>query len=384
MRETANRIRSLRHDRIDKIRRDVAGFEGDVRDLVGDLAPELREHPAEEAVLELEQRLAEARRVQELRKKKAEEVDELTESLAGRERDRRERTAAVVRLQTVAGVGTRTALAEAVARSDRRRLVERERRVLIGKLEQDGDGKSIEELVEECAGAAVDEIGAQEQSVEAGLEDLRGQQTAAAEERSRAREAFRAIGGGDAAARAAARRQEALADMRHAAERYVRVKTSATLLRWAIDRYRREKQAPLLRRAGDLFRTVTGGSFLRLQVEFDDQDRARLAAVRPDDRAVPVSGMSTGTADQLYLALRLAAIEDYLERGKALPFVADDLFIQFDDVRAAAGLTLLAALSQSTQVLFFTHHRHLVELARQSLGDRVNLLTLSEPEVSAA
>ncbi|MEZ4546559.1 MAG: hypothetical protein R3B51_02035 [Thermodesulfobacteriota bacterium] len=40
--------------------------------------------------------------------------------------------------------------------------------------------------------------------------------------------------------------------------------------------------------------------------------------------------MSDGTADQLYLALRIAAIEDYLERSNALPFVADDLFINFD------------------------------------------------------
>ena len=51
---------------------------------------------------------------------------------------------------------------------------------------------------------------------------------------------------------------------------------------------------------------------------------------------VPMSGLSTGTADQLYLALRIAAIEDYLERVDTLPFIADDLLINFDDERAAA------------------------------------------------
>lgn len=49
-----------------------------------------------------------------------------------------------------------------------------------------------------------------------------------------------------------------------------------------------------------------------------------------------MSGLSTGTADQLYLALRIAAIEDYLERVDTLPFIADDLFINFDDERAVA------------------------------------------------
>jgi uncharacterized protein YhaN len=46
---------------------------------------------------------------------------------------------------------------------------------------------------------------------------------------------------------------------------------------------------------------LTGGSFVALQLEFED-DTARLAGRRPDGSAVPVSGMSTGTADQLYLA----------------------------------------------------------------------------------
>ena len=78
------------------------------------------------------------------------------------------------------------------------------------------------------------------------------------------------------------------------------------------------------------------------------------------------------------IQLRIGAIEDYLERADALPFVADDLFINFDDDRAAAGFRLLAELSQKTQVLFFTHHRHLVDIARHALGASVNLFTLTD------
>lgn len=74
-----------------------------------------------------------------------------------------------------------------------------------------------------------------------------------------------------------------------------------------------------------------------------------------DGELVRVSGLSTGTADQLYLALRVASVDDYLDRANALPFVADDLFINFDDARAAAGFEVLCQLSRKTQVLFFTH-----------------------------
>lgn len=86
--------------------------------------------------------------------------------------------------------------------------------------------------------------------------------------------------------------------------------------------------------------------------------------------------MSTGTADQLYLALRVASVEDYLERASPLPFVADNLFTNFDDVRAAAGFNVLGQLAQRTQVLFFTHHRHLVDIAQATLGRQVSVISL--------
>ena len=77
--------------------------------------------------------------------------------------------------------------------------------------------------------------------------------------------------------------------------------------------------------------------------------------------------MSDGTIDQLYLSLRVASMEGYLARGSTMPFVADDLFINFDDERAAAGIRVLAELARRTQVLFFTHHEHLLEIARRAL-----------------
>jgi len=94
--------------------------------------------------------------------------------------------------------------------------------------------------------------------------------------------------------------------------------------------------------------------------------------------------MSTGTADQLYMALRVASVEDYLDRADALPFVADDLFINFDDARAEAGFEVLGQLASKTQVLFFTHHQHLMEIAERTLGKSVNVISLLEQKSAAA
>jgi uncharacterized protein YhaN len=99
-----------------------------------------------------------------------------------------------------------------------------------------------------------------------------------------------------------------------------------------------------------------------------DGTTTRLSAISADGTGVvPVSDMSEGTIDQLYLALRLSAVEESLAAGVALPFLADDLFINYDDERAAAGFKVLAKLAEKTQVIFFTHHEHLVGVARGAL-----------------
>ena len=110
----------------------------------------------------------------------------------------------------------------------------------------------------------------------------------------------------------------------------------------------------------------------RLVVDYDRQPMA-LSAIRASGEHVEIAGMSEGTRDQLYLALRLAALEEHGEKASALPFVADDLFINFDDGRARAGLRVLAHIAKRTQVIFLSHHDHLVDIVRDVFGPEVNV-----------
>jgi uncharacterized protein YhaN len=113
---------------------------------------------------------------------------------------------------------------------------------------------------------------------------------------------------------------------------------------------------------------LTIGSFEGLCIDYDDKGQAVLVGVRPAGKShVGVLGMSDGSRDQLYLALRLATLEAWLERHEPMPFIVDDILINFDDERAVAALKALAELSNKTQVLLFTHHRHVVDLAKGSL-----------------
>jgi uncharacterized protein YhaN len=119
-----------------------------------------------------------------------------------------------------------------------------------------------------------------------------------------------------------------------------------------------------MERAGEFFRRMTLNAFTDLSIGFAENDQMVLLCVRADGRKVPVEGLSEGTRDQLYLALRLASLERYGE-GDPPPLVVDDILINFDDQRAGATLALLGELAEKTQVLFFTHHRRLLELARE-------------------
>lgn len=369
-------IRGLRHDRIDKIRADIAAFERAVAALLQDIGPELLGADADEALLEIERRLAVAQEVHQRQHDRQLLIRNLETDIAREEERLREARGSLARLMEMAAADSVEALHDAIARAGTARQLRAELDGILHALEQAGDGLPVAELEVECAGVDLDEAAAREQALGRQLTELRGRLDAAVEARTHARESFRAIGGDAAAARVAAVRQEALAEMRAAAERYVRVRTAAVLLRWAIDRYRREKQAPLLRRAGAIFKTLTGGAFSALRVDFDDRDQPHLTGVRGNGGTVPVPGLSTGTADQLFLALRLASIEDYLGNAPGLPFVADDLFVNFDDRRSAAGFEVLGELATRTQVLFFTHHRHLVDVAQERLGADLHVVFL--------
>ena len=131
----------------------------------------------------------------------------------------------------------------------------------------------------------------------------------------------------------------------------------------------------MLTRAGELFAQLTQGSFERLSVDFD-QSPMVLQGRRDDGRLVPISGMSDGTRDQLYLALRLAALELHLGQATALPLIADDLFINYDDTRTRAGLSVLSQLSRQTQVIFLTHHASVAQAVQDMLGTDINVVSL--------
>ena len=277
--------------------------------------------------------------------------------------------ARVERLQQVAHCADADGVRAAVERTRVKAALERRREEEHRKLSEAGDGIARERLEADCSSVDRDSLLPSSDGLKAKIEDAQEALRALDLELAKAREGLDGVTGGAVAESAAIDRQLAAAEMSESAQRYVRVRAAARLLAWVVDRHRQEKQAPLLRRAAEIFRTLTLDSFVALAVHMDDHDRQALVGVRAQGARVPVDGMSDGARDQLYLALRLAAVEEHVAKERPLPFVADDLLVNFDDERAAAGFRALAALARRTQVLFFTHHAHLGDVVRATLGN---------------
>ncbi|MFT6596589.1 MAG: hypothetical protein ACJAT3_002572, partial [Akkermansiaceae bacterium] len=156
-------------------------------------------------------------------------------------------------------------------------------------------------------------------------------------------------------------------------QRFRQLHYAIDFLKQQVEDYRRKTQGPMVGKTSSFFKALTSGAFEKVAAQVDDKDQPQLIAIRANGEPVPTSGLSEGTADQLYLSLRLAAISLHLENHRPIPLILDDLLMTFDDARIKALLPVLEELSEQTQILIFTHHSHLKDL----VGSKVSIHDLA-------
>lgn len=376
VRSNLSKAAATKRERIDTMNADLAAFNSLVKAAAARLGTsDLAEAEPRVVARTLYERLRDTETARQRWVAAEESLQTASGQLEEAKKDVERVKATVAPILAVAGVEAISEAAPLVERSDRKRRLTDDVQQARDALTKDSDGLGFGAVVAEVDECDLTQLAAELVTTSDALEDIQSRLTALAEERLQADQEFKAIAGGKDAASAESRRQEALADMADASERYLKVTTAVKLLTWAIDRYRDLKQGPMLARAGAIFSTLTLGRYVKLFVDYEKTPLS-LSALRTDGRQVEVAGMSEGTRDQLYLALRIAALELHLAQSKALPFVADDLFINFDDERATAGLEALRELSTRSQVIFLSHHDHLLPRVKEVFGANVNVVHL--------
>lgn len=163
-----------------------------------------------------------------------------------------------------------------------------------------------------------------------------------------------------------------------------RVLSLATqLIRDTLGDYQKSRQPAVLQAAGTHFSRVTNGRYRRVL-----QDPQSDGAILVEPETGPPLGpdaLSRGTAEQLYLAMRLGLVADYGARRARLPVIVDDVFVNFDPERARAMAHAFLDLSPDHQVMMFTCHPWVVETFH-AIDPTIRVLTLpsaSGPEIAA-
>ncbi len=355
---------------------ELDGFARRAKELARTCAPDIADLAPTEIAARLRELLRGALQGQLSHASTAAALQKTRADLAAAEEARVRAEARIRPLLDAARVATIDELRAAIAAADDYRAVHTRMTNAGEAARNGGDNLPLAVLQDEVAAVDPAQIEVLLEDAARARRDAQDARDACIRRHATAKAAFDLIAGQDDAVRAESLRRDAMLGMGEAVDEYVRITVGARLVKWAVDRYSEEQQQPLLKRASGLFARLTDGRFTKLSVNFEASPPA-LNAHRADGTFVAIGGLSTGTEDQLFLALRLAALDLHLDAGTPLPFIADDIFINWSDDRAAAGFGVLAELATRTQVIMLSHHHHLVDIARRHTGGRVNVIELS-------
>lgn len=337
-------------------------FDDSVSSLVRSVAPELGDLPADQAVVKLQAMVKEAEKAKSVLEKVDEDLERTLEAIRQGIVDLQALENELAALRTQARCGTDEELLQIDVRFREYQVTGGELKNMEGTLFGIAEGIDLDVLEEQRQQVDPNELPVRIADLSRQIQgELEPQIKLLSEKRGAAYGELQKMDGSGEAAAMEDAAQAALARVRRLADRYLRVRLGSQLLKREIERYRKENQDPILKTASRYFSELTLGVYPGLRSDLDDNGNPILVGVCPDGTTRRVEGMSSGTRDQLYLALRLATLEWRLEKHEPMPFIADDILVNFDDVRSEATLKALADLAKKNQVILFTHHRQIVE-----------------------
>ncbi|WP_300464339.1 YhaN family protein [Desulfobacula sp.] len=355
--------------RIEGIDRDAADLEAAVKALLETVAPDMLALPLDQAILQLRIMLNQAQKDATLYHKLSEELDALQEEVTGATKNLQDAREQMAELLGVAKCEKPEQLTAVIAKFTEYQRLQEKISDTEATLARIGAGMTLEALSRQAAEMNADDLPGLIDSLERDIQErihpeINKISQVIGEENTR----LSAMDGKGTAAETAEEMEHELAGIRRLSERYALLKLASKILQQAIERYREDHQDPVLKIAARYFNDLTVGSFVDLRTDVDDKGEPILIGVRPDTARLTVEKMSSGTRDQLFLALRLATLEWRLNTSESMPFIVDDILINFDDDRSRATLEVLADLSMKNQVILFTHHRQIVETATRIKG----------------
>jgi len=353
--------------RIDEIDRHSALFGNDVAALVRSIATDLDGIPPEQAVVKLQSMLTETRKSISVLEKIQSDIALAEDDIRIAGLEQQSVTESMEVLSKRTGCFSDEDFAELEISFREFHKLQGEFVQVSRSLIELSEGIPLEDIEKQAEQVDPNELPALVEAIEREIhDDIEPRIKSLSEKKGASRTLLDQMDGSGKAAEMMENAESALARVRRLAARYVRLKVASQILKREIELYRREHQDPVLKIASRYFAELTFGGYGGLKSDVDDNGQPLLVGITKDERSRTVDRMSSGTRDQLYLSLRLATLEWRLEKHQPMPFIADDLLINFDDARSEATIRALSELGAKNQVILFTHHRQIV-----NIGERI-------------
>jgi uncharacterized protein YhaN len=354
--------------RVKGLRRDIAQFAALVGEQTEAFAPELSALAPPLAAARLVEQHGKASAVALERSAIEHDLGRVKAELAEAEAQRTAEARALAELCRECGVDDAALLLELERKVERARALDADLVALDARLAEVGGDEQVSGLVEEARrsdrGAVSTRLDELDELIAVREEDWRE-----CERRLTGFELGAATYAGLEGAQAAQELSATVARLAQLSSSWVRRRLAAVVLERVVDGYRERHQGPVLTRASELFQRLTLGRFAKLQVGLEE---TRLECVEADGgRGLELEELSRGTRFQLYMALKLASLEQYLKTAPPLPLVLDDVLVEWDNERAKVALSVLAEFSERVQILLFTHLVRDVDAASELADGRI-------------
>ncbi len=169
-----------------------------------------------------------------------------------------------------------------------------------------------------------------------------------------------------------------------AVDRWAALVIMRVMIKRAIEKFEKEHQPQMLKDVERIFGLMTANRYMSIQRKLDEHGTL-LVVDEAGTRKEPHQ-LSTGTREQLYLAIRLAYISRYCQKSEPLPIVMDDVLVNFDPHRLRQTIRVLAELAKqgSLQIIFLTCHDHVVDAVKSVTPESkiIHLASNAPQEVS--
>ena len=361
-------------------RAQVAGYESQVAQLLSQQSDavsatmlatgQFQASQTEQIVRELELAKSTADTNKTIRAGLIDQLQKNKQRLGDAECERKELEHDLAKMMQAVGATTQDDLRDIARRSRQLHQLEVQRSELRNLLYQSCDGQDIDAFIDKIRSLNPDDMTLERDELQHSIGDLEIGVTEALKHQTKLQEQQRQLDTSGRASQLATEARGVATEIEECVQELAILRMASAALVAGIERYRQANEDPILKRASEMYRALTLERYQAIEIDIEESGKHILVGRRSENGnpvRVTIEKMSDGTRDQFFLALRLASIEQWNASHDPVPLIVDDILVHFDDRRAAATLDQLAKLSEKTQVIFFTHHQHLVELAKSTV-----------------